>query len=124
MAAEVRDMVPIADYPAALASLGLDAAVAPLEDHSFNRAKSKLKLLEYGILGIPIVASDIGPYRATPATLVGPAPADWIDAVRALVADRSAARETGVATRDWVLKTGILDGGILDMWSRALDPTG
>jgi hypothetical protein len=54
MAVEVHDMVPVGDYPARLAALGLDVAVAPLEDHPFNRAKSNLKLLEYGILGLPV----------------------------------------------------------------------
>ncbi len=62
-AAEFHDMVPIALYPAALASLGLDAAVAPLADSAFNRAKSDLKVLEYGILSIPVIASSVGEYR-------------------------------------------------------------
>ena len=40
-----------ADYPEKLASLDLDLAVAPQEIHTFNEAKSNLRLLEYGILG-------------------------------------------------------------------------
>ena len=70
MAAEAHPMVPIAQYPARLASLGLDVAVAPLVDHPFNRAKSNLKALEYGAVGLPVVASDLPPYRGMPVTRV------------------------------------------------------
>jgi glycosyltransferase involved in cell wall biosynthesis len=38
------------------------AGVAPLVDNEFNRAKSDLKLLEYAALGLPAVASAVGPY--------------------------------------------------------------
>ena len=50
-AAEVHPMVPFAQFPARLAGLALDFAVAPLEDHPFNDAKSALRVLEYGVLG-------------------------------------------------------------------------
>jgi hypothetical protein len=40
-----------------------DIAIAPLRPHRFNQAKSYIKALEYAALGIPVVASDVGPYR-------------------------------------------------------------
>jgi hypothetical protein len=123
MAVEVHDMVPVGDYPARLAALGLDVAVAPLEDHPFNRAKSNLKLPEYGILGLPVVASDITPYRDSPAILARSA-SDWIDALRDMVGDRGKAAAIGARTRDWTLKTGSLDRCMLGPWNRALDPAG
>ena len=49
--------------PEALASLNLDLALAPLESNSFNEAKSHLKLIEYGILGFPVICSDVTAYR-------------------------------------------------------------
>lgn len=41
----------------------IDVAIAPLESTTFNRCKSYIKLLEYGMLGIPAIASNFGPYR-------------------------------------------------------------
>ena len=41
-----------------------DVWVAPYRDTSFNRAKFPTKALEAGFLGIPLIASDIAPYRA------------------------------------------------------------
>ncbi len=40
-----------------------DAAVAPLVDEPFNHAKSDLKFVEYTLLGLPVVLSNVGPYR-------------------------------------------------------------
>lgn len=40
-----------------------DVWVAPYRDVAFNRAKYPTKFLESSILGIPLVASDIEPYR-------------------------------------------------------------
>jgi glycosyltransferase involved in cell wall biosynthesis/GT2 family glycosyltransferase len=118
-AAEFHDMVPIADYPAALASLGLDAAVAPLADTAFNRAKSDLKILEYGILRIPVIASSLGEYRHTPVVFADD-PDAWIDAVRTLARDRDLAQARGDSLHQWVLTHRTL-GKNLPGWLRALD---
>lgn len=40
-----------------------DVWVAPYRDNAFNRAKFPTKALEAGMLGIPLIASDIRPYR-------------------------------------------------------------
>jgi hypothetical protein len=117
-AAEFHDMVPVGDYPAKLASLALDAAVAPLADHAFNRAKSDLKILEYGVLGIPVIASDIGAYRQTPALRVS-GPDEWIDALRALARDRDGVISRGNTLREWVLTNRMLPQ-MLARWRRAL----
>ena len=47
---EEHAFVDIEAYPEKLASLNLDLAVAPLEEHDFNIAKSNLRLLEFRIL--------------------------------------------------------------------------
>ena len=49
-------------YYQLIESLDIDIAVAPLEDNMFNHGKSNVKLLEYGMLGLPIIASPVGPY--------------------------------------------------------------
>ena len=41
-----------------------DIALAPLEmGNIFCRAKSEIKFVEAGALGLPVVASDIAPFR-------------------------------------------------------------
>jgi glycosyltransferase involved in cell wall biosynthesis len=42
-----------------------DIGIAPLIDNRFNRCKSDLKAIEYAGLGIPTVASKVGPYAAS-----------------------------------------------------------
>jgi hypothetical protein len=45
-------------------TLDFDIGVIPLRPHVFNRSKSALKALEQGALGIPVVASAVGPYES------------------------------------------------------------
>jgi hypothetical protein len=40
-----------------------DVALIPLRNHVFNESKSWIAALIYGALGIPTVASDVGPYH-------------------------------------------------------------
>lgn len=49
-----------------LRSLGWWIGLAPLEDSEFNICKSDTKLVEYTHAGIPVVASDCGPYMDVP----------------------------------------------------------
>jgi GT2 family glycosyltransferase len=119
---EVHDMVPFAEYPARLASLALDLAVAPLEEHPFNVAKTNLRLLEYGILGLPIVCTDIEPYRGVPVMRVPNDPVRWIEAIRERVYDLDAARAEGARLREWVLGGWMLEDH-LDEWMEALSPS-
>jgi glycosyltransferase involved in cell wall biosynthesis len=119
MACEVHPMVPVAHFPARLAALELDVAVAPLADNAFNRAKSGLKVLEYGMLGLPVVASDLEPYRAAPVTRVGTRASEWIDALQALAHDRPHARREGAHLHDYVLRHGTL-AATRGLWHDAL----
>ena len=89
---EFHPAVPFDAYPARLASLGLDLAIAPLEINAFNAAKSNLRILEYGILGWPVVCTDIEPYRGAPVRCVRNRPEEWVEAIREHLHDLSAAR--------------------------------
>jgi glycosyltransferase involved in cell wall biosynthesis len=40
-----------------------DVGIAPLADMPFNQSKSHIKAVEYAALGIPVIASDVEPYR-------------------------------------------------------------
>jgi len=119
--AEYHDPVEWEAYPAKLASLDLDIALAPLEMLPFNEAKSNLRLLEYGIVGWPVVCTDIYPYRTddAPVTRLPNEPDAWIEAIRALAADAERRAREGDALRDWVIR-GYRLVDHLDEWERAL----
>lgn len=50
------------DVAGYLRSIDFDIGLAPLRGTEFTRSKSPLKAMEYGALGIPVVASDVEPY--------------------------------------------------------------
>ncbi|HED17020.1 MAG TPA: glycosyltransferase, partial [Gammaproteobacteria bacterium] len=107
------------DYPEKLASLNLDLALAPLDISPFNEAKSHLRLLEYGILGWPVICTDILPYQNGPVCRVGNTTKEWVDAIQARINDLDATRLEGDRLRQWVLDNYILENN-LDIWLRAL----
>ena len=119
--AEVHPGVPFDAYPAALAALDLDLAVAPLELNRFNQAKSNLRLLEYGVLGWPVVCTDLLPYQKAPVTRTPNNPAAWIRAIREHVNDPEASKAAGAELQNWVLNYWLLDQH-LDDWLGALLP--
>ena len=43
--------------------LDFDIGIAPVRDTAFGRSKSAIKALEYNARGIPVIASDVAPYR-------------------------------------------------------------
>lgn len=63
------------------------AAIAPLVDNPFNRCKSNLKTLEAGAKGIPLIASDIHPYRNwqdQQHVVFCASPSDWHREIKAM----------------------------------------
>jgi GT2 family glycosyltransferase len=117
---EYYNMVPFAQYSAKLASLNLDLAIAPLEQNAFNEAKSNLRLLEYGILGYPVVCSDIYPYQNAPVARVANTPEAWIEAIRERLYDLEAAFAEGDLLKQWVVEQWLLDHHLND-WALALN---
>jgi hypothetical protein len=110
------------DYPRRLAALDLDLAVAPLEHHPFNEAKSNLRLLEYGVVGYPVLCTDILPYQGTlPVVRVRNRHQEWVKAIRAMAADRDACRKAGETLRQAVLKDWMLEDH-LDLLQQAWLP--
>lgn len=113
---EFHQGVPFAQYPKKMAALGLDLALAPLEVNAFNEAKSNLRVLEYGILGFPVICSDIYPYQGDfPVTRVRNRSTDWINAIREQVADRDECARRGEALRQHILEHWMLEDH-LDLW--------
>lgn len=101
-------------YPAKLASLNLDLAIAPLVADAFNDAKSNLRLLDYGVLGWPVVCSDVTPYRGAPVTRVTNNTEAWVSAIRDHVNNLDDAEKAGNALRDWVIADYILEDHVDD----------
>lgn len=122
--AEEHAFVSFTDYPAKLASLNLDLAIAPLEQHLFNEGKSNLRLLEYGAMGWPVVCTDIYPYQTNnaPVKRVNNVAGEWIAAIRDRINDLPAAYEEGEILRKWVLEHYILENRVED-WLIAATPS-
>lgn len=111
--------VSLGAYPTQLANLDLDLALAPLEVHDFNRAKSSLRLLEYGVLGYPVICTDLDPYQGEfPVTRVSNATEDWVQAIREAVSDRDRLAQQGDKLKAHIEKHFMLEDH-LDVWLRA-----
>lgn len=107
-------------YPAALARLNLDLALAPLEDNLFNACKSNLRLLEYGICAVPVVCSDLVCYRDDlPVTRVRNRFRDWVEAIRMHLYDLDATALAGDALRETIRRDWMLDEQALSGWQKA-----
>ncbi|AHH98313.1 glycosyltransferase family 4 protein [Kutzneria albida] len=89
----------VEDY---LRYIDFDIGLAPLRPGVFNRSKSDLRVRELGALGIPVIASDFGPYADTVAHgetgWLVKYPHDWTTALRAL-ADPDTRAAMSIAAR-------------------------
>lgn len=81
-----------------------DVWVAPYRDNAFNRAKFPTKALEAGMLGIPLIASDIRPYRDWVeehgddcGVILVESEQDWGKHLKALVEDADYRQAMGLA---------------------------
>lgn len=81
-----------------------DVGLAPLADIPFNRSKSELRFVEAAALGLPMVCSDLLPYRQVVehgvTGFLAKDPADWVAPLEALVTDHSLRRKVGEAARE------------------------
>lgn len=79
-----------ATYPYKLALMNLDIGLCPLVDNQFNRNKSAIKWMEYSVMGIATIASNIPPYapvmeNGRDGLLVSDEPGQWKDALSELI---------------------------------------
>lgn len=106
---ETFSMVDVAQYPKKLASLNLDLALAPLVPNPFNEAKSDIRILQYGILGYPVIGTDIFPHQHAPIIRLPHEPQAWIKAIRERIHDLGALEREGEHLRAWVLKHRLME---------------
>lgn len=121
---EIHSGVDLDLYPAALASLNLDLALAPVEDNIFNACKSNLRLLEYGACGVPVICSNVVCYREDnlPVTRVNNRFIDWRDAIRMHLADPDASEKMGRELQAEIRRNWMLTGENLRVWAKAWQP--
>lgn len=83
--------VPFVDlrkYGRILREMNGDLALAPLTDCNFNRAKSNLRVLEYGSVKYPVIASDVEPYQCfSEDEVVLAKPEEWYFAMEDMIFD-------------------------------------
>lgn len=85
-------------------NLDFDIGLAPLAKTRFNESKSAIKCLEYGALGIPVIASDFGPYHdyvidGVTGFLVR-SKAQWRERLRELASDADLREAMGAKARE------------------------
>lgn len=110
------------DVPSYWRAIDFDIMIAPLRAHPFNASKSSLRVLEAAMLGIPVVASDYGPYAEVVqhgvTGLLAKSDHDWGRHLRALVEDPAMREEMGANARQqaaaWTIE------GHVDEWKKAL----
>lgn len=112
--------VSIQKYPKLLSSW--DIGLAPLAHTAFNESKSDLKVLEYSMAGLAVVASDCSAYREAVVDagsgLLAASPSEWFERVKQLVEDAEARRSYGKSARAWAEKRLISNG--VGRWESAL----
>lgn len=104
---EFHPPVNMNDYYNILCGLNLDIAIAPLEVNEFNKCKSNLKVLEYSMLNVPVIATNIEAYHDTPALLVDNNIEDWVSAINKTI---KSVREGAISTNiDWLRENYVSD---------------
>lgn len=102
-----------------------DIGLAPLSGRSFNRYKSDIKYLDYGVMGIPGIFSNIGPYPAAvrngvTGIIVENEVQAWYEAMEALVRDGALRRRMGASAFEHVVTDRMLEIRAVD-WLRAIN---
>lgn len=105
-------------YYQTLAIATPDLCIAPLQDTIFNCNKSNIKLLEYSAYcGVPIIASDIGPYHnesIVGVRLVKNSVTTWCNAIKQTLEKRD-------SERVYQIPNGYSLSEVYPRWMEALD---
>jgi len=101
-----------------------DFAIAPLIDTPFNNSKSDLKVLDYGILGIPGIFSDTPSYRHTirhsnNGLCVPNTDTAWENALQMMIEDNAARRSMAKVVEEEIWNTRTLAQHAQD-WEQAV----
>jgi len=96
----------IDNYSMVLASRGWDIAIAPVINNAFGNSKSDLKIKEYAAVGLPIVASNITPYREAvdngAEILLAETFDEWYNNIKSLIKNSKKRDEIIRKNKEWV----------------------
>lgn len=85
-----------------LRAVDFDLAVIPLRPSAFNDCKSDLAVVEMSALGVPVIASDTGPYASTDAPILRvSSPRQWSEELESLATDEGYRTVLGKEAREW-----------------------
>jgi glycosyltransferase involved in cell wall biosynthesis len=95
-----------------------DVGIAPLADIPMNRARSDIKIKEYAAVGIPWLASPVGPYVGLGENQGGRLVGDeaWFDALDQMVSDHAARQRLGRRAELWAQSQTI--DAVADRWEQ------
>lgn len=120
---EWHEFCDIKVYPLKLAALEFDIGICPLEDYSFNHAKSALKWTEYSALRIPSVCSNLEPYQVIRDGIDGMLakdPVEFVDKLEALMDDASLRKNVSDAAYERNYADYNLDKNV-DLWMEVFE---
>jgi glycosyltransferase involved in cell wall biosynthesis len=106
------EWIHVSDYPDVFyRAIDYDIGICPLLDTQFSRSKSHVKALEYMARGIPVIASDVEPYRrfithGVDGFLVR-REHEWLSALSELAGDESLRLKMGEAAKEKARKNTI-----------------
>jgi glycosyltransferase involved in cell wall biosynthesis len=86
------------NYNKILSEMTWNVAICPLEDDDFTRSKSHIKWMEYTMMGWPVIASDVEPYKVIRQGKTGflcKTHRDWVDALSIVL-------ENGIISKELV----------------------
>lgn len=124
------DVSPVVKYYELLKNTGLHAAIAPILQVTFNRCKSAVKLMEYGLAGIPFVATNFGPYsqyvnnaRPLNVGLVADRNPEWKRGLKMLITNEKARVSFAEANIQNLHQSHLLKSNI-NLWIKAFESIG
>lgn len=92
-------------------ALHCDVMLAPLDDNRFNKSKSNLRLIEAGAIGLPAVASNVGPYSGWTPGSYQVDDDNWFDALVKLTKDKATLPVLSEGGRAWVTSNYLSSDG-------------
>lgn len=110
----------VPEYHSILHRAQIDVMLAPLAANTFNESKSNLRLIEALGLGIPVIASNTGPYAGdTPGVTSVELGDSWVPALSAMSHPFARLEQSSVG-REWVKENFTIEKNVT-MWKTAYE---
>lgn len=103
---------PLEYWPDKLNSLQFDIGIAPLIEHKFNRCKTPIKWMEYGINKVPSVCQEFLYGQVIEDGVTGFTATDeqeWFEKLSKLIEDENLRKEMGTRAKESVIKNHNMD---------------